>query len=259
MTRSVRRDARIFYEGKRGGHSVTTTSEALDRLDRPGGALRSSLALRCLRPPGRVDLLTAPSGRRSHSRRLASLAVSPVSPFESTWDSTATAPQTSPADSFGGRDSPASLVPRTVPAGGRLGGPRHPPASARHVSTGYTLEPVQPIAWRTESARRAWRRSRHVRGGRRSRPPARAEGASLCRPYPSREAEGAPRPRPRTPGTASEPSRDREARISGIATASAPRAFEAVASPAWLPRSAERVTGSNIEETEDAVSTDVHT
>ena len=31
MTRGVRRDARNFYEGKRGGHSVTTT-EALDRL-----------------------------------------------------------------------------------------------------------------------------------------------------------------------------------------------------------------------------------
>jgi hypothetical protein len=34
---------------------------------------------------------------------------------------TATAPHASPADSFGGRAGPASLLPRTVPAGGRLG------------------------------------------------------------------------------------------------------------------------------------------
>ena len=34
---------------------TTTLSEALDRLDRPGSTLRSSLALRCLRPPGRID------------------------------------------------------------------------------------------------------------------------------------------------------------------------------------------------------------
>jgi hypothetical protein len=48
----------------RSDRNVTSTSEALDRLDRPGGALRSSLALRCLRPPGRVELLTAPCGSR---------------------------------------------------------------------------------------------------------------------------------------------------------------------------------------------------
>jgi hypothetical protein len=345
MTRGVRRDARILYEGKRGGHSVTTTSEALDRLtgttapnstaealdrhqdtapealDRlrsrdsrlasARGSLRSPLARSeaSLRSASRLavrlsealpavaprygSLRAAPFGRRAC---FVVLSV-PGLALRIHQDSTAPAPRSSPADSFGARCAPASLVPRTVPAGGRLGDPRRPPASARHVSTGYTFKPGQPIAWRTERARRAWRRSRHDRGGRRSRPPARAEGASLRRPYPSGEAEGAPRPRPRTPGTASEASRNRGARISGIATASAPRAFEAVAggvvspgawssgprafgvvglvdssasgsaprafeaaaSPAWLPRSEERVTGSNIDETEDAVSTEVHT
>ena len=322
MTRGVRRDARIFYEGKRGGHLVTTTSEALDRHPHPSEALdRLDLDTAIESPSEALDRHhdTAPEafgpyhdtppkpstgyGRATRCARLPSVAVLasscfpyPVSPFESTRDSTATAPRSSPADSFGARGAPASLVPRTVPAGGRLGVARQ--RARATFQPDITLNPGQPISWRTERARRVWRRSRHGRGGRRSRPPARAERASLRRPYPSGEAEGAPRPRPRTPGTASEASRDRGARISDVATASAPRAFGVVAggvvspsacargprafgvvaggvvapgawssapmafrvaSPAWLPRSEERVTGSNIDETEDAVSTDVHT
>ena len=40
----------------------------------------------------------------------------------------------------------------------------------------------KPVAWWTERARPAWRRSRHVIGGRRSRPP---WWRPLCGPYPS--------------------------------------------------------------------------
>ena len=145
MTRGVRRDARIFYEGKRGGHSVTTTSEALDRLT--GTTVTNSTAevldrhhdtapeaLDRLR--SRDSLRAAPFGRR------ACFVVLPVPglALRVHQDSTATAPRSSPADSFGARCAPASLVPRTVPAGGRLGDPRRPPASARHVSTGYYSE-----------------------------------------------------------------------------------------------------------------------
>jgi len=126
MTRGVRRDARILYEGKRGGHSVTTTSEALDRLDldtlikSPSEAHDrhhdiTPEALDRLR--SRDSLRAAPFGRR------ACFVVLPVPglALRVHQDSTATAPRSSPADSFGARGAPASLVPRTVPAGGRLG------------------------------------------------------------------------------------------------------------------------------------------
>jgi len=164
-----------------GGNGSSVTSEALDRLDRPRLAARASSGRRACTgrlPCSRLASLTvrtfagAPCGRaarRSSSDvRLTSFgspspgpgrpahgsrrspfafeasvallpAASPVSPFEST--RTAPRPRSSPADSFGGRFAPASLVPRAM--------------SADRRSPGRS------------------RLCRHVRGGRRSRPPGR--------------------------------------------------------------------------------------
>ena len=126
--------------------ATNSTAEALDRLtvttatDSTSEALdgHHDIAPEALdRLRSRDSLRAAPFGRR------ACFVVRPVPglALRVHQDSTATAPRSSPADSFGARGAPASLVPRTVPAGGRLGGPRRPPASARHVSTGYYSEP----------------------------------------------------------------------------------------------------------------------
>jgi len=209
MIRGVRCDARIFCEGKRGGHSVTPTSEALDRLDLDTEIVSPSEALDRLdldtviespsdaldrhhditpealdRLRSRDSLRAAPFGRR------ACFVVLPVPglALRVHQDSTATAPRSSPADSFGARGAPASLVPRTVPAGGRLGGPRRPPASARHAYCHVLrCNSVQTSSWWNERAR-----------------PGRGEAESLSRHYPN------------------------EVRVSCSATASGPRAFGAV-------------------------------